>query len=85
MCCAHTFIAFYICVKFHENIANFFFFNLPSGHQCIIEMAMFNVQRKITPKVAKSELRFMCSAGCFIRPVHLCEVWWKYLGRYQSY
>ena len=25
---------------------------------------MFNVQRAITPKVGKSELRFMCSAPC---------------------
>ena len=28
----------------------------------MVEMAMFNVQRAITPKVGKSELRFMCAA-----------------------
>ena len=28
----------------------------------MVEMAMFNVQRAITPKVGKPELRFMCSA-----------------------
>ena len=27
----------------------------------MVEMAMFNVQRVITPKVGKPELRFMCS------------------------
>ena len=29
---------------------------------CMVEMAIFNIQRAITPKVAKQELRFMCSA-----------------------
>ena len=28
----------------------------------MVEMAIFNVQRKITPKVGKPELLFMCSA-----------------------
>ena len=28
----------------------------------MVEMALFNVQRAITPKVCKPELRFMCSA-----------------------
>ena len=28
----------------------------------MVEMAMFNVQRTITPKVGKPELQFMCSA-----------------------
>ena len=28
----------------------------------MVEMAMFNVQRAITPKVDKSELQFICSA-----------------------
>ena len=34
-------------------------------------MAMFNVQRAITPQVSKSELQFMSSHDA----VHLCEVW----------
>ena len=38
------------------------FFNLQSGHEYMVEMAMFNVQRSITPKVGKPELQFMCSA-----------------------
>ena len=29
---------------------------------CMVEMAIFNIQRAITLKVAKQELRFMCSA-----------------------
>ena len=37
-------------------------FNLQSRHEYMVEMAMFNVQRAITPKVGKPELRFMCSA-----------------------
>ena len=32
----------------------------------MVEMAMFNVQRAITPKVGKPELRFKCSAHCLI-------------------
>ena len=32
----------------------------------MVEMAMFNVERAITPQVDKPELRFMCSAYCFI-------------------
>ena len=30
----------------------------------MVEMAMVNVQRVITPKVGKSKLWFMCSADC---------------------
>ena len=40
-------------------------YNLQSGHEYMVEMAMFNVQRAITPKVGKPELWFMCSACCF--------------------
>ena len=32
----------------------------------MVEMDMFNVQRAITPKVGKPELRFMCSASRLI-------------------
>ena len=41
-------------------------FNLQGGHEYMVEMAMVNVQRAITPKVGKPELRFMCSARCLI-------------------
>ena len=41
-------------------------FNLQSRHEYIVEMAMFNVQRAITPKVGKPELGFMCSACCLM-------------------
>ena len=37
-------------------------FDLQSGQEYIVEMAEFNVQRAITPKVDSPELRFMCSA-----------------------
>ena len=32
----------------------------------MVEMAVFNVQRAITPKVGKPELQFMCSASHLI-------------------
>ena len=41
-------------------------FNLQSGHEYMVEMAMFNVQRIITPKVGKPVLQFMCSASCLL-------------------
>ena len=41
-------------------------FNLQGQHKYIVEMAMFNVQREIAPKVGKSELWFMSSACCII-------------------
>ena len=34
-------------------------FNLQSGHKYMVEMAMFNVQRAINPKVRKPELRLI--------------------------
>ena len=37
-------------------------FNLQSGHEYMVEMAMLNALRGTTPKVGKPELRFMCSA-----------------------
>ena len=40
----------YIYVRFHENISNGF--QLTERHEHVVDMAMFNVQRVITPKVA---------------------------------
>ena len=37
-------------------------FNSQSGHKYMVEMALFNVQRAITPKVGNQVLWFMCSA-----------------------
>ena len=53
-------MVFYICVKFRENITNGI--ELWSKHDYMVEMAMFNVQRVITPSVGKPELQFVCSA-----------------------
>ena len=36
-----------------------------------MEMAMFNVQSAITPKIGKPELRFMCSA-CRLMVLYIC-------------
>ena len=33
---------------------------------CMVEMAIFNIQRAITPKIGKPQLQFMCSARCFM-------------------
>ena len=37
-------------------------FNLQSRHAYMVEMAIFNVQRAITPKGGNPELCFICSA-----------------------
>ena len=37
----------------------------------MVEMAMFNVQRTITPKVGKPELQFMCSE-CRLMVLFIC-------------
>ena len=41
-------------------------FILQSGHEYMVEMAMFNVQRTTTPKVGKPASWFMCTARCLI-------------------
>ena len=48
-------------------------FNLQSGHEYMVDTAMFNVQRAITLKVGKPELQFMCFA-CRPIALHNCEV-----------
>ena len=37
-------------------------FSLQSRHEYMVEMAIFNVQRAITPRVSNPELWFMCIA-----------------------
>ena len=44
---------------------------LQSGHEYVVEMAIFNVQRAITPKVCNPELRFLCSA-CHLMMFNIC-------------
>ena len=39
---------------------------LQSGHEYVVEMAIFNVQRAKTPKVCNPELRFLCFALCLM-------------------
>ena len=50
-------------------------FKLQSGHKYMVEMAMINIQRAITPKVGKPELQFICSAHRLMVLLHLYEVW----------
>ena len=49
-------------------------FDLESRHEYMVEMAIFNVQRAVTSKVGKQELRFMCSACLSHSTFDLCEV-----------
>ena len=65
-CCL---IVINICVKFCENILKGF---QQSRHENMVNMAMVNVQRAISPKVGKPELWFMCSACCIV--LYICVV-----------
>ena len=57
MCSAHQFMVFNISVKFHENVSR--------GFKLMERtLKIVNTQRKITPKVGKQELQFMCFACC---------------------
>ena len=61
MCSAHCLMMLYIHVSFHENISNTF--NLQSGHEYMVEIAIFNVQRAIIPDLGNLKLWFTCAAG----------------------
>ena len=56
-------------MKYHENISSDF--KIQSGYMCMVEMAIFNIQKAITLKVGKHELRFMCSA-CHLMVFNVC-------------
>ena len=67
---ARRLMVLYICVKFHENSRTVS--ELWSGHEYMVEMAMFNVQWAIAPKSRQPELWFLCSAHrlmvlCFVK------------------
>ena len=47
-------------------------FNLQSRHKYMVEMAIFNVQSAITPKVGKLELLFIRSAS-HLKVFYICE------------
>ena len=52
---------------------------------CMVEMAIFNIQRAITLKVGKQELYFMCSA-CHLMVFNNCVKFHeKYVKRFKSY
>ena len=52
-----------------------------SGHEYMIELAMFNVKKATTPKVVTVHVFCILSHSA----LHLCEVSRSYLKRYQSY
>ena len=72
LCSACCLMVLYIYEKFHNNISKGF--NLQSEHEYLVEMAMFNVQRAITPKVGKSELQVHVFCTSSHSALHLCEV-----------
>ena len=51
-------------------------YNLQSGHEYMVEMAMFNVQKEITPKVGRTELQFRAEFRTLSYTALHCEVWW---------
>ena len=59
------------CFTFVRNfiIISHTVFNLQSGHEYMVEMAMFNVQRAITPKVT---VHVFCTSSHSV--LNLCEV-----------
>ena len=64
----------YIHVNFHENISNAF--NLQSGHEYMVEMAIFNVQRAIIPDLGNLKLWFM-HAACLLMVLYICVKYMK--------
>ena len=70
MCSAHCLMVLYICEKFI--IISHLLFNLQSGQKCrVVEMAIFNVQRAITPKVGIPDLQLMSYANRHIK-LYIC-------------
>ena len=47
---------------------------------CMVEMAIFNIQRAITLKVGKQELQFMCSA-CHLMVFNICVKFQENMSR----
>ena len=59
-------------------------FNLQSGPEYMEEMAMFNVQRAISPKVDTIRVTIHVFCTLSYGALYLCEVSRKYHERYQS-
>ena len=45
---------------------------LQSRHEYVVEMAIFNVQRAIIPKVCNPELRFLGRSARLLRVCNIC-------------
>ena len=58
--CTSSHSALHLCEVFLTISQSVFY--LQSRHEYMVEMALFNVRRAITPKVGKPELPFMCFA-----------------------
>ena len=82
MCSAHPIIVLYICEKFHEISQTVFY--LQSRHKHMVKMAIFNVQRAITPKVGKPVMvHEFCTSSH--GALNFCEVSSKCLKRIPTY
>ena len=67
MCSARRLIVLNIAVKIPRTV-----FNLQSGHEYIVEMTIYNVQRAIAPNTRVTAHVFCTSS---YSALHLCEVW----------
>ena len=70
LCSAHSLMVLYIYEKFHEKYLTFF--NLQSGHKYMVEIATFNVQRAVTPKVTRVTVHQFCTLSH--GALNLCKV-----------
>ena len=70
MCSARRLMVFNICVKFHENMS--------SSYGADIKIVKTQRAIHVTPKVGKSELRFMCSAQ-LLTLFNICVKFYKYV------
>ena len=50
-------------------------FNLQSGHEYMVEMAMFNDQRGKNSKIRQTRVTVHVFGTSFHSALHLCEVW----------
>ena len=59
------------CFTFLRNFISRMVFSLQSGQEYMVEMAMFNVQRKIIPKGKSVMVHVFCTSSH--STLHLCE------------
>ena len=61
LCFTHYLMLLYISMKFHENILNAFL-----SYRVDTKLQLSNFKGRITQKMYRQELRFLCSAPCLM-------------------